>query len=129
MNANVIRLAQRLFKRYIFDELRLLDNIFREPHIHQLLNRFHELVILVIGIVTKHVHIEANRFLDQRLPDTTGADNSYGSSGYFITKERFIWMPRRPAILFHQSFGWIQLSRNAAHDEESKFRGGFSKNV
>src|SRR5580698_534268 len=96
MDAHEIPSAQRLFEWYVLDPCLLFGQAARVPQIVDLLNRFHECVILIRGVVTQHVHVEAHALLDERKSDATGANHRDRFAGDFVPEKWQVRMPISP---------------------------------
>src|SRR5580698_3146437 len=127
--ADEISITQCLFESHVLDPALFLRYTARMAQVHNLLNCFHVVVILINRVVAQDVHVEAATLLDHSQADSSRADDRDGLSGYFIAKERKVRMPLSPLVVAREMFGGPHSSRQHAHHEERKFGSGFSQDV
>src|SRR5262249_2265161 len=104
-------------------------NAARVAQIHQFLNGFEVVVILIRRIVAEDVHVEAGALLDHGQPDASGADDRYCLAGDFVAEKWEIRMPEAPRVLACEMLGSPHPAREVTHYEKSELGGGFSKNL
>src|SRR6266478_5937237 len=97
--------------------------------VHEPLDRFHELVVLIRGIVCKNVHLQAYALLNQGLANSSRADHGNRLAADFIAKKWQKRMPRAPFVFAHQLFTWPELARDCAQHEERELRGRIGQHM
>ena len=129
MNADEIRLAEGIVNADVFDPGFFFLNTARVPQVHQFLNGFHVVVVLIRGIVAEHVHVKAGALLDHGEADAPGADDGNGLAGDFIAEEGKIRMPEAPLVFAGQMLGGPHPAGEVAHHEKSKLCRRFSQHI
>ena len=97
--------------------------------IHQVLDLFHELFVLITGVIAQDIHIESGALLDHGLADAPGADHGDGLARHFISEKGQERMPCPPALFTHLQFAGPELTGEGPHHEEGKLGGGIGKNI
>ena len=99
------------------------------PQIVDLLNRFHECVILIRGVVTQHVHVEAHALLDERKSDATGANHRDRFAGDFVSEEWQVRMPISPLQIAGEMLRSPEFTGERSHHEEGKLGSRFGQHI
>ena len=129
MNADVVRVFERFIEGNILDEGLFFRHAAGIAQVFDFLDGLDVLVILIGGVVAKHVHVEAGALLDHGQANAAGADDGDRLAGDFVAQKRQVGMPIVPLVAASEVLGSPHFARQRAHHEEGEFGGGLGQNV